>query len=106
MLELDQGDVPREHTVRVGEEVVLRLPENPTTGFRWTLSTGTCGVLSWESDSYTASGAELGSPGVRVFRMRAAAPGLAELRLHRRRRWETAAADPDASFRIRVVGGR
>jgi inhibitor of cysteine peptidase len=103
VLHLDEGDILREHTVRVGEDVVLRLPENPTTGFRWTLSAGTDGVLSLESDSYTVSEAKPGNSGFRVFRMRAAAPGIVELRLYRRRRWETTPADPEASFRVRVL---
>jgi inhibitor of cysteine peptidase len=106
VLELDEGDVLREHTVRVGDDVVLRLPENPTTGYRWTLSTSADDALSLESDTYVPGEAKPGTPGVRVFRLRATAPGTVELRLHRRRRWETTPAEPEPErqLRLRVEG--
>ena len=102
MLELGEGDDLREHTVRVGDDVMVTLPENPSTGFRWTLSTSGDDVLALESDAYSASGVTPGKPGTRAFQLRAAAPGTVEIQLRRRRRWETAGGQPEASFRVRV----
>ena len=37
-MELTDADTGAEHSLDVGQELVVRLPENRTTGYRWDLA--------------------------------------------------------------------
>jgi inhibitor of cysteine peptidase len=79
--------------VRQGDEIVLRLPENPTTGYRWHVDRAD-GIVEQEiaqqevtpppSDPNT----QFGRGGVREFRFRAQVPGSGRLELKHWREWE------------------
>jgi inhibitor of cysteine peptidase len=74
--------------VQPGDEIVVRLEENPTTGYRWeTDRVG--GPLEPAGDSYQMSTpGSIGGGGVHEFRFRATAPGTAHLALKNWRSWE------------------
>jgi inhibitor of cysteine peptidase len=79
-----------QHSVRVspGDEIVLRLPETPSTGFRWRVDRVE-GTLEPAGDSFELGpNPQFGSGGIREFRFRVTgtAPGRIELR--HRREWE------------------
>ena len=81
------------HTVRVAAStpVVVRLAENPSTGFRWKLLAPLdARVLRLVSHRYEAppKGAPLGAAGVSVWRFSAAGRGTVRLRLGYLRSWE------------------
>ena len=64
---VNQKDLARPVHVRVGEPVVLRLEENPTTGYRWRLKNFPEGKLRVISDKFTVAGDALGAGGIREF---------------------------------------
>lgn len=78
----------RDRTVEVPRGGVLdvRLQENPTTGYSWTVEAAN--GLEQVGDSFEAGSAALGAAGVHVLRFRAARPGSLELRLKHWREWE------------------
>ena len=95
-------------TLTPGETWTLRLPENATTGYRWTLESEggpACALLSESRPG--GDPAVPGQPGTRDWRFRAARTGGAEGRIALRsaRPWETDAS-PARSFTLTVtVGG-
>ncbi|WP_416974233.1 protease inhibitor I42 family protein [Streptomyces sp. 4F14] len=77
--------------VRAGDDLVVELPENPTTGFRWEVR-GIEG-LELTGDDYTPAPAPaptglVGAGGTRVLRLRAREAGEGRLELVYRRSWE------------------
>lgn len=77
---LTEADAGRAITVTPGQHVVLRLPENPTTGYRWSIPM----ALEVAGDSYEPGGAATGAAGQRVLTLVAPGqPAQVELRLQR-----------------------
>jgi inhibitor of cysteine peptidase len=79
----------------VGDDVLLRLPENPTTGYRWEFSLPA--GLSQAADDFAAAGGAPGGGGERVVRLQATAPGRHTVTAALRRSWD-AGGPPQASF--------
>jgi inhibitor of cysteine peptidase len=109
---LNEEDNGTSKRVRLSEEVVLELEENPSTGYRWTIETTGDALEEIESRYIPLSGAAIGGGGRRVVRFLAAHPGVAEIRAVLRRSWEppdrslnqyavtiTVEGDPDADDR-------
>jgi inhibitor of cysteine peptidase len=81
-----------------GDALVVRLHENPTTGYRWALDELDGDAVTLGVDDFEASeGGGVGSGGRRVFTFSAVGPGSASIALKLWRRWEG-----DASTRGRV----
>jgi predicted secreted protein len=78
-------------TVDVGELVTIRLPENATTGFVWSVEVGP-GLVVEADRMLPPRGAAPGAAGEHVVRVRAEQRGRWEVRLRQRREWEDAAA--------------
>lgn len=91
-LTLGPADRGRQVAVHTGDRIVLRLPENPTTGYRW--AGDIPAFLSPIRDDNEA-GAAPGAAGVRVLEFVAAAPGRAELSLGCTRAWDPSAPATD-----------
>lgn len=73
---------------RKGDMIVLRLPENPTTGFRWQLDR-VPGTLELMDDSYQPDpDMQFGSGGVRTFRFRSLETGTGRAELKHWQEWE------------------
>jgi inhibitor of cysteine peptidase len=72
----------------VGDTIVLRLSDNPTTGYRWELEPMTGDSLVLDDSDYEPSGGAIGSGGVATWTLRAAAAGTASVGLKRWRPWE------------------
>ena len=93
--------------VEVGQSVVIRLPENPTTGFRWSVIAGGDVVCTFVRDEFQGAAIAVpGAGGEHVWEMRADAAGETLIKLACRRRSQK--EDPPQrtfSLRIRVVGG-
>ncbi len=71
-----------------GDAISIRLPENPTTGFRWHVATPPR-FLSIEKDWFEpAADAQIGGAGTHVFLYRSIGSGSDPLRLVLRREWE------------------
>ncbi|MFT3792582.1 MAG: protease inhibitor I42 family protein [Rudaea sp.] len=76
--------------LRAGDVVVLRLAENPTTGYRWEVVEAR--GFEHEADDFTGAPASgTGRGGERALRFKATATGAARIDLVLRRNWESAA---------------
>lgn len=93
MTDVALGAADRGRTIEVtqGYRVLLRLPENSSTGYRWELEQLEGDALKLQADTYHPSASPaLGAGGVRGFDFLARSPGNAVLRLRLRRPWEPA----------------
>lgn len=91
--------------LRSGQQFDLRLPSNPTTGFRWIVrESGAPQLQQLGPEVYSTPEAAgvVGSAGVSTWRFRAAAGGETRLELDYRRPWENA-VPPAKRFACRVV---
>lgn len=96
-LTLGPDDRGRRVSVQAGERIVLRLPENPTTGYRWG---GDLPVFLRLVRDENEAGDAPGAGGVRVMELVADSPGRAEVSLACARAWT---ADLPATDHFRVT---
>jgi len=94
---LTESDNGKTVEARVGQTILLRLPGNPTTGYRWALDGGGSGVQMEEGDHRPWSNAP-GSGGETSWSITPTAQGTAEVKLKLWRQWEG-----DASIRKRFT---
>lgn len=86
--------IGREHvgkTLVVSPEtnLVIRLEENPTTGYRWSLASDDDSVVAAVGDDYSVgTGAGIGGGGVRTFTLSAKGQGETRISLKHWRDWE------------------
>jgi inhibitor of cysteine peptidase len=72
-----------------GDTIVVRLEENPTTGFRWAIDAITGACVSPAGDDFEpAEGSNLGGGGRRTLTFTARQPGSSRIELKRWRDWE------------------
>lgn len=71
---------------RVGDELVLQLVENPTTGYRWQPDSEL--QLPAREDHYVPAAGATGAGGVRTLRLLLSSPGSFDLAFSLRRPWE------------------
>jgi inhibitor of cysteine peptidase len=82
------GDNGRVVVVKLGDSVVVRLPENPTTGYAWALDSIDSKLLEAGAPAYRGAGAGLGTGGEKTWTLRARAAGRTRVELKRWRHWE------------------
>jgi len=87
-----QGGIER-YAIGVGEEVEVRLPENGTTGYVWSVVSAGSGVQLVDDNVDLGQGdgegrTAPGAGGVRVLRFRATAAGTWEVTTRLARPWE------------------
>jgi inhibitor of cysteine peptidase len=90
MLELTKADSAKSVEARPGDLIIIRLPENPTTGFRWTVDKvdPLCGEAQ-ESSFSPARDATVGGGGERTFSFQVKGEGgTGNIGLKLRREWE------------------
>jgi inhibitor of cysteine peptidase len=93
MHEIAKADTGKKLDVRIGEFLKLRLPENPTTGYRWQLLASGSPTLQLTEQSFAPSTASVGAGGMRSWVFRAELEGITRLELEQRRSWERQAVD-------------
>ena len=98
---LTAEDDGRVVSVRVGADVTIRLPENPTTGYRWAIAYLSDQLAVVESRFDPPAVATPGAGGVRVIHLRAQAAGEARVALLYSRLWQPEAGTT-CQFRIIV----
>ena len=107
-MDLDEADANSTRTVRVGEELVLRLSENPTTGYAWEIGQTGPGVLRVVANSFEPGGSPGAAPmpgagGRRVVRLVADRAGTVRLHAEQRRSWDApGVAQQTRDFTIEV----
>ncbi len=86
---LTEEDSGKSAQVAVGARVNIRLQENPTTGYRWSLRDFKSESLALESDEYeSATASSIGGGGIRHFLFVAKAAGVTTITLKNMRAWE------------------
>jgi inhibitor of cysteine peptidase len=82
----DQGSVV---TAKVGERLIIRLPESPSTGYRWALDKSNESILMLEETAYERSPTSgTGGGGQRTLTFLMQAVGTVLLQLKHWRAWE------------------
>ncbi|GAV45361.1 protease inhibitor I42 family protein [Streptomyces acidiscabies] len=87
--------------VRAGDDIVVELPENPSTGYLWEI-TGIEGLEVTGDDHASAPTGLVGAGGSRVLRLRAEKAGEGRLELVYRRSWE-AEGENAGQYALRVT---
>ncbi|MEZ4499798.1 MAG: protease inhibitor I42 family protein [Thermomicrobiales bacterium] len=94
----DNGSTRR---IRIGDVIELRLDENPTTGYRWTLPSPDPAIIVIEDDAFARAGQGIGSGGERTILMSAHGQGRARLECEQVRSWEP--DQPISRFSVTIV---
>lgn len=98
---LNDQDLGRTVEVKAQSVVTVRLDENPSTGYRWSVETAE--GLEMAGDSFERAGDAFGAGGVRVFQFRASEAGSHRLSLRKWRDWEGESSIIDRFYAIIVV---
>ena len=93
---LTERDDGRTIELRVGERIILELPEIAGTGYRWALDGPVPEAIDLSQEPFRSSSSMPGSGGKAAWTLLALAPGDVDLRLKLWRSWEG-----DASIRQR-----
>jgi len=95
LIEISDSDSGSSHLLARGDELLVKLPENPTTGFRWHFTQSGSGRLRLLEDRFeqgaTAGAVVAGAAGSRVVRFAAETSGALVLEALERREWEPVA---------------
>jgi inhibitor of cysteine peptidase len=94
IIEVDENGAAQSHPASPGDHVVFRLPESPSSGYRWQLDAYDRAVLTPAGDEFLAAAdAMTGGGGTREFRFVVESSQHSEVSLSLRRAWEADAAD-------------
>jgi inhibitor of cysteine peptidase len=86
---LSRGDNGKTIEAQTGDSIVVRLDENPTTGFVWAIDKGNDEILPLQNSDYAmAPGVGVGGGGQRTFTFKAQKAGTVSLQLKLWREWE------------------
>lgn len=89
-IEISESDLTAPRTLARGDEVVIRLPENPTTGYRWQVTPSGLGELALVEERFVPASANagVGASGDRVLRFQGRKQGEVKLEAVLRREWD------------------
>ena len=88
----------------VGDSLVIKLPEIPTTGYRWAPQASDAQIVELQTDEFNAAaGSATGGGGTRVLRYLVKRPGSAHLLFQLARSWEP--GSPKQTFDLQVNAG-
>jgi inhibitor of cysteine peptidase len=99
--ELGAAESGTSKTVRVGDRTTVRLPENPTTGYRWQVDADD-ERLKLVEDRFEGAEVPRGAGGDRVLVFEAVRAGSARLGLAKRRAWGSGEAVEEFSVELDV----
>lgn len=96
LVELTRPTHGQSISVRLNDEIVVRLPENPTTGYRWEIDQADP-LIAGTADAFTLdSDPQFGSGGTRELRFRVtSSSGVGRLSLKYWQPWEGDASVSD-----------
>jgi inhibitor of cysteine peptidase len=75
--------------VRVGDTIVVCLPELTGTGYRWTVDSLDEAHIRLVEQSYQSMSTAIGGAGVAVWRLETTRPGRTRVQLKKSRPWES-----------------
>jgi inhibitor of cysteine peptidase len=85
----------------VGENIEIRLRENPTTGFRWQVTGNDRAVCTMTSDAFNREAGPPGHGGEHSWVFEAVRPGECDIEFRYQRPWADPAS-PGQIFRIHI----
>jgi inhibitor of cysteine peptidase len=88
MIQVDESFRGREVSLAVGEDLVITLAENRTTGFQWDLTTKPEPSLTLIMDEFQGTAGPPGKGGSHRWHLRAVRQGTGVIELKFRRPWE------------------
>ncbi|HEY1951077.1 MAG TPA: protease inhibitor I42 family protein [Bryobacteraceae bacterium] len=104
-VQADESFDGRKIELHVGETLLVKLPENASTGYRWLIPPESARklekILSEEEQPVPGPGNLIGRLGLRNFYFQVLKPGKVELELYYQRPWETA-KPPARKFRLHI----
>ena len=100
---VDQSFNDQTVTLQVGATLELALAENPTTGYRWTISDAGAPVVHLQSDNFVSGGTKPGTGGTHTFRFEISKPGEATIQLRSQRKSAGANMGDDFTLHIRAT---
>jgi len=107
LIRIDESADGRTIDLPVGEVIELRLPENPTTGYRWQVDADGQPVLALLDDQFDPPGGAHGRAGSHGWRFQARQVGEGRIALASRRRWESGGqSGRTVAVSVRVAAGR
>jgi inhibitor of cysteine peptidase len=98
-IELHEADAGSRSGMEVGERATVRLPESPTTGYRWIADFDSTRLRLVE-DRFDGPELPRGGGGERVLVFEALRSGSATLTLGKKRAWES--GDPVETFAVEL----
>jgi inhibitor of cysteine peptidase len=87
-LELGPADAGTHQSIQVADRAEVRLPESPTTGYRWQIASDDS-RLRLVDDRFEGAPSPRGAGGVRVLVFEAVGAGPVSLLLKKSRSWES-----------------
>ena len=88
-LQLTKSDHGKTVSARLGDEAVITLDENQTTGYRWAVDKLDADFIEVRTSDYTlGSGTAVGGGGIRRITLLLKKAGSVRLELKLRREWE------------------
>jgi inhibitor of cysteine peptidase len=86
---ITQDDQGRKFEANQGDRIVIRLAENPSTGYEWELEAIDSPVVELLDSDYSPDpGVLMGRGGTRTLRFRAKSSGSQQIQLRLRRSWD------------------
>lgn len=103
-IEISDAAAAGPHVLGRGDEVVLRLEENPTTGYRWQIAQSGAGELGLVDDRFVPGAGDTapGAGGHRIVRFVGRQPGEVRLEAVLRRSWEATGVSQQRVFVVIV----
>lgn len=102
-IDLSRAGEPAEVSIALSERLVVELPENPTTGYRWTVSAPSDDtVVALLLSGYRPGGEATGAGGTKCFVFEGKEAGTVELRFRKSRPWKAASIIDERILRFHV----
>ncbi|QTA84250.1 protease inhibitor I42 family protein [Desulfonema magnum] len=86
---ITQSDHGKIFKANQGNLILIRVPENPSTGYCWEINTSDDQIIKFaDSDFFMNLSTAIGGGGIRTFTFKAQSPGTAKLELKLRQEWD------------------
>jgi predicted secreted protein len=102
MMKLTENNSGKTVELRIGDELEITLPGNPTTGYVWEVSSLDTALLKQENPAFLPADKSIGSGGLAVMKLHAIGEGCGELKLIYHRPFEQN-NPPLKIFKITVI---
>lgn len=103
---LTEEDDGKTFRFKTGDEFVLKLPENPTTGYRWKIETepNLQFVVAQTKDEFQTQNTKLvGAGGKRIISFRTTNRGSVKLKAFHERPWEKNENRSDPNLEVTII---